>query len=556
MARLGAEHKGSSLARTSVKAISLGAFAFMTACFVVASAHPIGQEHALPRHLADGDEYTLPPHVLIAWGSRIFQANWTIQDGAGRPHTKGNGHSLSDPTSPLTRSRALNRVSGPDANSCMGCHNVPYGIPGGAGDFAAGVFVLGQRFDFVTFDRSDTVPTRGAVDERQQPVSLQEAGNFRRSPGMFGAGYIEMLAREITADLRSIRDGIKPGQSKALVSKGISFGRLTRNGAGTWDTSQVTGLPAESLLSPPPVNPLDPPSLVIRPWHQAGAVVSLREFSNNAFNQHHGMQSTERFGRGTDPDSDGVTNELTRADITAVALFQAVMAVPGRVIPNDPEIERAVVVGERVFQRIGCVGCHIPSLPLGKRSWVYTEPNPYNPPGNLHAGHTRSVNVNLLDQSLPEPRLTPLNKAADVIEVPAYTDFRLHDICDPADQALESLDQNQPMWSPKFRGGNCRFLTTRLWGVANQPPFFHHGLFTTLRESVLAHHGEAESSRAAFLRSSEYERDSLIEFLKTLQVLPPGTRSLIVNEKFRRKVWPRRVAAARKYSQFRPALWK
>jgi hypothetical protein len=105
-------------------------------------------------------------------------------------------------------------------------------------------------------------------------------------------------------------------------------------------------------------------------------------------------------------------------------------------------------------------------------------------------------------------------------------------------QGYEALDQNQPMWSPEFRRGNCLFLTTRLWGVANQPPFFHHGLFTTLRESVLAHHGEAESSRAAFLRSSDYDRDSLIEFLKTLQVLPPGTRDLIVDENFRKKTWP------------------
>lgn len=501
-------------------------------CFAASPDYPIGQEHALPRHLADGEEFTMPPQALIAWGARIFQANWTVQDGAGRPRAKGNGQPLSDPTSPLTGSRALNRVSGPDANSCMGCHNTPYGIPGGAGDFAAGVFVLGQRFDFVTFDRGDTVPTRGAVNERQQPVSLQDVGDFRRSPGMFGAGYIEMLAREITAGLQSIRDRIQPGESRALVSKGISFGRLIRNLDGTWDTSQVTGLPAESLISPPPVNPLDPPSLIIRPWHQAGAVVSLREFSNNAFNQHHGMQSTERFGRDADPDGDGVTNELTRADITAVALFQAAMAVPGRVIPNDPEVKRAVTVGERVFQQIGCAACHIPSLPLGKRSWVYTEPNPYNPPGNLRTGETRTIGINLLDPDLPQPRLAPSRENADVIEVPAYTDFRLHDICDPADGGHEPLDQNQPIWSPKFGRGNCRFLTTRLWGVANQPPFFHHGLFTTLRESILAHHGEAEPSRAAFIRSSGYERDSLIEFLKTLQVLPPGTRNLIVNEHF------------------------
>lgn len=508
------------------------------------AASTIGQEHALPRHLADGEEFTLPPSALIEWGSRLFQANWTIQDGAGRPLTKGNGRALSDPTSPLTGARALNRVSGPDANSCMGCHNTPYGIAGGSGDFASGVFVLGQRFDFATFDASDTIPTRGAVNERQQAVSLQNVGNFRRSPGLFGAGYTEMLAREITADLQEIRDTIQPGQTKTLVSKGIDFGRLTHKKDGSWDASQVTGLPTESLVSPPPVNPLDPPSLVIRPWHQAGAVVSLREFSNTAFNQHHGLQSTERFGRDTDPDGDGVTNELTRADITAIALFQAAMPVPGRVIPNDPEIEHAVVAGERVFREIGCASCHIPSLPLRKRSWVYTEPNPYNLPGNLRTGETRSVAFSLVGSLLPQPRLAPADKDCDVIDVPIFSDFRLHDISDPADRRSEALDQNQPPWSPKFRGGNRRFLTTRLWGIANQPPFFHHGLFTTLRESVLAHHGEAEFSLAAFLRSSNYERDALIEFLKTLQVLPPGTRALIVDEKFRRKVWADRFALA------------
>ena len=35
-------------------------------------------------------------------------------------------------------------------------------------------------------------------------------------------------------------------------------------------------------------------------------------------NQHHGIQSTERFGVGTDPENDGFTKELTRADVAAV----------------------------------------------------------------------------------------------------------------------------------------------------------------------------------------------------------------------------------------------
>jgi hypothetical protein len=496
----------------------------------------IGQEHALERHLTDGEEFELSAAQLVDWGRRIFCANWTQQDGAGRPRSKGTGRPLSDPTSPLVGARALNRISGPDANSCMGCHNAPYGIPGGGGDFAAGVFVLGQRFDFVTFDRNDAMPTRGTVDENQNSASLQDIANFRRSPGLFGAGYLEMLAREITADLRAIRDRMQPGETKPLTSKGISFGVLTRKQEGSWDVSQVVGLPWQSIVA---IDPDAPPPLIIRSWHQAGSVVSLREFSNNAFNQHHGMQSTERFGSGTDPDGDAVTDELTRADITAVSVFQAVMAVPGRVIPNDADIEKAIAVGEVVFDRVGCTTCHLPSLPLNKPDWYYTEPNPYNPPQNLRVGETRPVKVDLQNPQLPQPRLAPSKQNPNVIDVPAYTDFKLHDICGTDGEPYEAIDQNQPPWSPRFRKGNRRFLTKRLWGIANEPPFFHHGLFTTLREAVVTHHGEAEPSRTAFVRLSEYERDSVIEFLKSLQVLPVGTKALVVDEKFRKKAWPK-----------------
>jgi len=102
--------------------------------------------------------------------------------------------------------------------------------------------------------------------------------------------------------------------------------------------------------------------LIIRPFHQAGNVISLRQFSNNAFNHHHGIQTTERFGIDTDADGDGFVNEMTRADVTAVSLYQATLAVPGRVIPNDPEIEDAVLVGEKRFASIGCTTCHIPAL--------------------------------------------------------------------------------------------------------------------------------------------------------------------------------------------------
>lgn len=494
----------------------------------------LGCERALRNRFEDGLELTLPVSVLISYGRLVFQANWTEQDGAGRPLTKGTGRALADPAFPLIGLRSFNRVSGPDANSCAGCHNLPYGVSGGGGEFVTNVFVLAQRFDFVSFDSKDVQATRGVAGEDLHPTTLQDVGNLRATTGMFGAGYLEMLARQMTAELQTIRNTMKRGEIKELSAKGIRFGNLMLTKTGLWDTSKVEGLPRLSLLS---TGGHDPPSLVIRPWHQAGNVVSLREFTNNAFNQHHGIQSTERFGVDTDPDGDGFTNELTRADVTAVTLYQAALQVPGRVIPNRPIIEAAVLTGEKVFDKIGCATCHIPTLPLEKPGWIFTEPGPYNPPGNLRLGETQTVAIDLTSDLLPSPRLKPATTDAKVIMVPAYTDFKLHDICDP-DEPGEPLDQNQSPWAPKFKQGNRRFLTKRLWGAANEPPFYHHGLFTTMRQSIVAHSGEALQSRLAFQYLPKYEQDSLIEFLKTLQVLPPGTTNLIVDENFKPRAWP------------------
>jgi len=175
------------------------------------ASHRLGQELSIPHHLSDDEEFSMPIKDLVEHGKKLFMANWTDQEGAGRPLTKGNGTPLSDQSQPLTGPRAWNRISGPDANSCYGCHNMPYGIPGGGGDFVTSVFVLAQRFDFATLDRTDSLPSKGAVDEEGKPVTLQSIGDLRATTGMFGAGYLEMLARQMTADLQAIRDSLKLG---------------------------------------------------------------------------------------------------------------------------------------------------------------------------------------------------------------------------------------------------------------------------------------------------------------------------------------------------------
>jgi hypothetical protein len=536
------------------------------------SSSQLGQEVAIPVHLQDGEEFTIPTVQLIQYGAQLFSAKFTIQEGAGRPKSKGTGAPISDPRSPLVFPRNFDRLSSPDANSCSGCHNAP--IPGAGGDRVTEVFVLAQRFDHLTFDHADGIMTRGAVDESGKFVTLENATNDRKTIGMNGSGFVEMLARQMTADLQTERDETLPGRSTQLMSKGVSFGILKHNPDGSWDTSQVQGLAAPSLAN----SGTTPPSLVIRPLHQAGNVVSIRQFSNNAFNHHHGMQSEERFGLGADPDGDGFANELTTADLTAASMFQATMAVPGRVIPNDPAVERANLRGEAVFNQIGCATCHAtltltsnnnPGLP-GKPGWIYFEPNPYNPTAgpsspNLVCPPSRAgspldcslgpanypvsapaLTVDLTSDQLPLPRL---RAHEGVVVVPAYTDLKLHDISatsDPAtDPECEPLDQNQPAGSPGFFAGNCKFITRKLWGFYNQGgAFMHHGKFTTAREAVEAHNGEALSARLAFEglpRHSQddlYSRDDLIEFLKSLQVLPPGSKSLVVDEHGSPKRWP------------------
>jgi hypothetical protein len=364
-----------------------------------------------------------------------------------------------------------------------------------------------------------------------------------------------MLARQMTADLQAERDATPPGNSRQLTSKGISFGTLTHNADGSWNTSQVQGLAALSLSS----KGATPPSLILRPLHQAGNVVSIRQFSTNAFNHHHGMQAEERFGLNEDPDEDGFTNELTTADLTAVSLFQATLAVPGRVIPNDPAVEQANLRGEALFDKIGCASCHAtlpltsennPGLP-GKPGWIYFEPNPYNPATgpntpNLQLGPANypvsapALTVDLTSNALPLPRLRAHHGA---VLVEAYTDLKLHDISatsDPkTDPECEPLDQNQPAGSPGFFAGNCKFITRKLWGFYNQGgAFMHHGKFTTAREAVEAHHGEAEDSRGKFEQLSPEKQSDVIEFLKSLQVLPPGSKSLVVDEHGNPKEWP------------------
>ena len=444
----------------------------------------IGEEPAVTRHMsqADIEAGNVSLDELIAHGRDLFTASFNSLDGAGRPEQTGKG-------TPRTRRDMpdnFNRISGPDANACMACHNLP--AVGGGGDNVANVFLLADSFPFVDFD--------GDPVENGPNTTLKTIGNERNAPGMFGSGFIELLAREMTADLHAIRSQARAEAWESgrpvtadLVTKGVNFGSLTVSPDGSVDTSAVEGVNGD---------------LIVRPFHQKGAAVSLREFANNAMIHHHGMLSVEQAGEDEDPDADGRVNELTVGDVTALAVFQATLPAPVQVEPATRMEREAAALGRRLFHQVGCAACHVPELPL--TSLEFEEPGPFNPDNDLQPEDVSSI----LSFDL-SPFIKNLKKDEQGrYLIPVFTDLKRHDMGELLDtDALVQDGIPKHLW-----------LTRKLWGFASEPPFLHHGRATLISEAILAHGGEAQAQRDAFADLPDDQQAALLEFLLTLQIEP------------------------------------
>jgi ferredoxin len=439
-------------------------------------------------------------------GEALFVAPFNVCDGQGRPATTGGGEKrvpehqyAASGMGPLETAGQLAklRTSAPDSDSCAGCHAQPR--PGGAGDFVANVFVLAQTLDPVTLSVGP------------------ESSNSRNTLGMNGSGPIEMLAREMTVDLQTQAVGLPDGDH-TLTTKGVDFEVTIAGGA---------------VVASRGVNT----DLIIRPFHQAGAVVSLREFTDNAYNHHHGIQAEERFdlnpAKGMDPDfdEDGVQRELTVGDVTAVTLWQAQLGVPGRVVSKDKAERRMANRGEQVFDEVGCTSCHVPEMTLESR--LFVEPNPFNPPGTCSEPSVCPEYAYDMTKQGEGPLLEKGRHGTAIVR--AYTDLKRHNLCDdPTDVdpirffCNEQLPQGRP--DQDGRPGSEFFLTRKLWDVGNSAPYGHRGDLSTISEAILAHGGEARASRDAFVGSPESDQVAVVKFLKTLQVVPEGRRRVIVQK--------------------------
>lgn len=477
---------------TSVAITTLLGSNFLSAQSVEKNGVIIGERPTIETHLdqfdIESDTYSFDE--LFDIGKHIFNARFNALDGQGRPATTGTGAPRVPDEPNFIRSSA------PDANACGSCHLDPGS--GGNGDFALNVFVLAQAADPVTFD-----------------ISAASTNN-RNTVGMHGTGAIEMLAREMSEELIAIREEalsdavfFDDAQTRDLVAKGVNFGSITVFPNGMIDPSEIEGVDWD---------------LIVKPFHQKGAVISLREFTNNAMNHHHGIQTTERFGVGVDHDLDGMVDEMSVGDVTAVTLYQAGLAVPSVVIPDEPQRRIAARKGRKTFKEVGCADCHVPKMRLKDRNFY--EPNPFNPSGNMGQGDIATYSFDMTLQG-DGNRLEPRGRNGAIVR--AFTDLKRHNLCDEdfnhfcnellpqgtlagtADPAMFTIE-NQPRPTEQF-------LTRRLWDAGSSDPYGHVGDLTTLSEAINEHGGDARAQRDAFFNLSELEQAEVIEFLKTLQIV-------------------------------------
>ena len=420
------------------------------------------------------------PFRSIRRGRQLFQRKFLRSQGMGPLVNDGVG----DINTNLALGAGL-------VDSCAGCHGRPRGSAGFGGD----------------------VVTR--------PDS-------RDAPHLFGLGIKEMLADEITADLRAIRaDAIDRARrlnrnvSRSLTSKGIDYGRITARPNRTVDTSQIDGIDAD---------------LRVKPFFHHGGTTSIREFVIGAFNDEMGLQSVDpelmsahngamfvtpsgmtldgskdevnappTNDPNADIDGDGITNEIPTSLVDHMEFYLLNYFKPA-IYQQTEYTER----GRELFQQVDCAQCHIPNLRINRDRRVADVETVYDAERGIYNSlfSTAVPLFNQVNDNSGFPTLKRPNRNSFLVEN-IFTDFKRHDL--------------GPNFHERNYDGTLRtqFMTMQLWGVGTTSPYGHDGRSINLMEVILRHGGEAQTSRDAFARLSQNDQRRLIAFLNSLVLFPP-----------------------------------
>ena len=323
-------------------------------------------------------------------------------------------------------------------NSCAACHTA-----GGIGGASANTVT---RFGRLVNGKYDPMESQGgsllqakAIDPEVQEVVPAAATIVakRITTPLFGAGLIEAIDDEdiVQNARRRQPDGVN---GRAAMITDVASGK-TRVGRFGWKAQQAT------LLA-----------------FAGDAYLNEMGITSRLFPTENAPNGNQALLKKWDkvPDVEDAVDPATgQSDIDHAADFMRLLAPPAQL-----RMSASALAGGRVFDRINCTACHLPTMSTGR-----------------HAVAALSHQT-----------------------VALHSDLLLHDmgkLGDGIEQAAAKAYE---------------FRTAPLWGLRARGPFLHDGRAKTVDEAIRAHDGEGLASRKRYDALSAAERKQLLDYLASI----------------------------------------
>ena len=225
---------------------------------------------------------------------------------------------------------------------------------------------------------------------------------------------------------------------------------------------------------------------------------SLLSFSGDAYLNEMGITTrlfpdevTKLCNTASEPNDTPASDGLD--DLDHFARFIRASKAPPRdaQLAATPEAQR----GSRLFSKIGCAACHVPSLTTAA------------------AGASINGGAYSVPPSLGDKTFYP------------YSDFLLHNV-GTGDGIVVPMQEHygpkiyQARWRnfsvDEFHAARFKLRTAPLWGVRLRSRLMHDGEALTLRDAILRHAGEAAEVTRRFGKLSRKDQEALLQFLRSL----------------------------------------
>ena len=329
-----------------------------------------------------------------------------------------------------------------NAQSCRECHqNVVTGGASQVAEHRTGHMLDGQFFESLG---GSLVHSRATHPNIVEVVAFEDdVRTFRISTNTLGNGFVESVANSTLLAIQAIQPAEIRGS--AVVVPVLEQAGAVRLGRFGWKNQHgsLESFSADAYLN------------------EMGITTPTFPHENTSSGR-----DVTAYDTVPDPEDDGV-------DVVAFANFMRSTKAPARG-PITPDVQ----AGEAVFNRVGCVFCHVSTLVTA-------------PAGSLVNGGAFKV-----PEALGSKVFHP------------YSDFLTHDI--------GTGDGIPILPTAEFADSANKMRTAPLWALRTRNRLMHDGLSFTKEEAIQRHQGQAESVRQRFDALPAAQKAQLMRFLESL----------------------------------------